>query len=234
MFAVADFTQCQKIVTALLNAGPDDFSFSVNVGDERFGTIGAASDQVKEAIYAADEQVFAAIAETEGHWARPDLMDWSSLLDHLDEIPAHIGKTGDVQILTAVASVYVGAQPATVAEIREWRRADNNSFGALGHQTAGNALAGYSEIRDNVIHFTGYRAAVKIVGPYTRGSSVLQSPSIYQVIVWVGALALLFPKEGSWLAKGSFMVGQQLRMLNDIRGLREIAPALEQYKEEKG
>src|ERR1700682_3785840 len=108
-----DFVQCQKQVLALLNAGPDDFSFSGNVGDERFGTIGAASEQVKEAILAADEQVVLAILETEGHWARPDFIDWCAPLAYLDEIPIHVGATGAVEISVSSAGVIVPGTPAT-------------------------------------------------------------------------------------------------------------------------
>lgn len=232
--AVADFSQCQKISLALLNAGPDDFSFSVNVGDERFGTIGGASDQVKEALHAADEQVYLAIAETDGHWARPDLMDWSALINHLEEIPSRIGAIGDVQILPWVGGTYVAGKPASTREIEMWRANDGNAFGSLAHNASGNLLGGRYAIQDSVMHLTGYRAAVKIIGPYTVSASVLQSPAIYQAVVWVGALALLFPKEGSWLAKASFMAGQQQRMLAQIRGNQQIAPALEQYQEAKG
>src|SRR6266540_3238721 len=125
--ALTDFVQCQKILLALANAGPDDFSFSVNVGDERLGTLGAPSDQVKEAIQGADEQVYLAIAETEGHWARPDLMVWSAALNHLDQFP-HIGSICDIKILPDAAGPAISGEPATVAEIREWRRASNNAF----------------------------------------------------------------------------------------------------------
>jgi hypothetical protein len=219
-------------VLALLNAGPDDFSFSVNVGDEEFGTIGAPSDQVKEAILASDEEVYLAIAETEGHWARPSLMDWSALLDHLDEIPDHIGSTGDVQILPWVGGTYVGGKQASVQEIELWRRNDNNAFGSLAHNGSGNSLGGRCTIRDGVIHLTGYRAAVKIIPPFARSSSACQSPNIYQTAVWVGALAKTFPKIN--LSKAAFMSGQQVRMLNEIRGNLKVAPVLEQYEGAKG
>jgi hypothetical protein len=230
--AVVDFTQCQKICLALLNAGPDDFSFSVNVGDERFGGLGAASDQVKEAIQAWDEQVVLAILETEGHWARPDYVDWSALLDHLAEIPTHVGATGDVQILPAVGATYVAGKEASVQEIELWRLNTNNAFGSLAHNALGNSLGGRFTIRDNVIHLTGYRAAVKI-GTYTR-TSVCQAPAIYQLVVWAGALTMLFPKEGLWLQKAAFLLGQAQRMLGEIRGNLAVAPALEQYEGAKG
>lgn len=229
---VVDFVQCQKIVLALLNAGPDDFSFSVNVGDEEFGTIGAVSDQAKEAILASDEEVYLAIAETEGHWARPSLMDWSSLLDHLDELPDKLGEPGDVQILPWVGATYVGGKQASVQEIELWRRNDNGAFGSLAHNASGNSLGGRFTIRDGVIHLTGYRAAVKIVSPYVRNASACQSPNIYQAAVWVGALAKTFPKIS--LTKAAFMSSQQARMLSEIRGNLKVASVLEQYEEAKG
>lgn len=229
---VVDFVQCQKIVLALLDAGPDDFSFSVNVGDERFGALGSPSDQVKEALQSWDERVYVAIAETIGHWARPALMDWSSLLAHLDEIPDHIGDVGDVQILPAVGETYVAGQPASVAEIREWRRSKDGAFGSLAHNAVKNAIGGYFEIRDNVIHFTGHQAAVKIISPYVRNSNACQSPRVYQIVVWVGALSLLFAK--LQLAKASFLAVQAERMIAEIRGNLTVAPVLEQYKEARG
>lgn len=230
---LVDIIQCQKICLALLNAGPDDFSFSVNVGDERFGAIGAPSSSVIEAILGSDEQVYLAIAETEGHWARPNLMDWSAAIAHLDEIPSHIGSTGDVQILPSVGSTYVAGKRASVEKIEMWRANSDNAFGSLAHNAVGNSLGGRYTIRDNVMHLTGYIAAVKIVPPYTR-TAACQSPAIYQVAVWVGALAMLFPREGSWLAKASFMAQQQARMLGQIRGNAMVAPVLEQYEEARG
>lgn len=230
--AVVDFVQCQKMCLALLNAGPDDFSFSVNVGDERFGTLGAASDQVKEAILAADEQVVLAILETEGHWARPDFVDWSALLNHLDEIPAHVGATGDVQILPWVGGTYVGGKSASVEEIELWRLNTNGAFGSLAHNASGNVIGGRYTIRDEVMHLTGYRAAVKIA-TYAR-TSVCQAPAIYQLTVWATALTYLFPKEGSWLQKAAFLAGQVANQMAAIRGNLQVAPALEQYQEAKG
>jgi hypothetical protein len=230
--AVVDFTQCQKICLALLNAGPDDYSFSVNVGDERFGTLGAASDQVKEAILAADEQVVLAILETEGHWARPDYVDWSGQLDYLDEIPTHVGKTGQVEILVSNGGAYVPGVPATIEEIRMWRGADSSSFGSKAHNASGSAVAGYFAIRDNVVQFTGYRLAVKL-GTYTR-TSVCQAPAIYQLTVWAMALTYLFPKEGSWLQKAAFLAGQVANQMAAIRGNLVVAPELESYEEVKG
>ncbi|SRR6266567_8629004 len=231
---VTDFVTCQKIILALLDAGPDDFSFSVNVGDEQYGAIGAASDQVKEAIFGADEQVYLAIAETLGHWARPDLMDWSALLDHLVELPMHIGATGDVQILPWVASSYVAGKPATVEEIEQWRSNDNNAFGSLAHNASGNSLGGYYCIRDDVFHLTGYRGAIQIVSPYTRSASLCQSPSLYQNAVWAGAAATMFAKQLNGLAKATFLAGEFRRMLAEIRGNLQAAPALEQFAEVKG
>src|SRR6266568_8376848 len=113
MLPVVDFTQSQKMVLALGNAGPDDLAWSVNVGDERLGQIGSPSDQAKEAILIADEGIILAGLAAEGWFGRPDFMDWSALLDHLTELPSHYGATGDVQILPWVGSTYVAGKPAS-------------------------------------------------------------------------------------------------------------------------
>jgi hypothetical protein len=230
--AVTDLTTCQKMVMALTNSGPDDFSWSVNVGDERFGATGAASDQAKEAIFESDEAVVLAILETEGHWARPDFTADSSALAYLDEIPTHIGSTGDVKIVVSNGGVTVPGRPATVEEIFEWRTNLNNAFGSLAHNAVGNAIAGYYSIKDNIAHFTGYTLTLKLA-TFTR-TAACQSPNIYQNAVVVGALATLFPKEGSWLSKAQFYYAQQQRMLGEIRSNLAVAPVLEQYESVKG
>lgn len=231
--AVVDFTQAQKQVIALLNAGPDDLSYSVNVGDDRFGVEGAASDQIKEAILESDEEIILAGLETDGWFARADFMDWSGLLDHLDELPTRYGSLGAVKIQPWVGGTYIGGKPATVEEIELWRRNTNNAFGSLAHNGSNNSLAGYFAVRDSIVHFTGYRLNVQIA-TYTRNASACQSPAIYQGMVVAGALAKCFAKDGGSLAKAEFYQRQFLQSLVWIREARTIAPLLEQYQEAKG
>lgn len=230
--AVVDFVQCQKQCLAILNAGPDDYSFSTLVGDERFGTLGIPSDQVKEAILAADEQVCLAILETPGHWARPDYVDWSPLLDYLDEVPAHIGATGAVRITVSNGGSLVPGLVSTINEIILWRSNQNGAYGSLQHDAVNNLLAGNYAIRDNIVYFTGAKMAVRI-GTFTRSALVCQAPAIYQLTVWIGALVNLFPKEGSWLQKAAFLSSQLVNQMAAIRGGLAVEPVLDQYEEVK-
>jgi hypothetical protein len=229
--AVVDFTTCQKMVLALGNWGPDDLSWSVNVGDETVGVIGAASDQVKEAILQKDEEIILAGLETDGWFARTDFMDWSALLDHLDELPSHYGSPGAVKIQPWVGGTYISATPATPEEIKLWRANANNAFGSLAHNATNSQIAGFFAIRDKIIHLTGYRASVMLAA-FARNSGACQAPAIYQGMVVAGALALVLAK--SFPGKAGFYHQQFLQCLTWIREGKTIAPAIEQYEEVNG
>lgn len=190
-FTVADLTTLKKAELALLNSSS---AYAATSDDDKF-----TDGEIAEYIFEGDERTYVAIAETEGHWARPDIMTWSAdVTTYLDEVPAHLGELGDVQIkYVAADSVYQLALPMTRKEIEIYRR-DTDSYLNATHAASGTLVAGYFDpeaLKDGVCAWTGYALQVRRVASYARVAT-LQSPSEYTGLILAHALSLGFTKDG--------------------------------------
>lgn len=221
-FTVADLTTLKKIVLDTLNAST---AYSSTTDDDKF-TDGA----VAEYVFEGDERFFTAIAETREHWARPDIMDWSSdVTTYLAEVPAHLGDLGEVRIkYVSTDSVYQLAKPARREEIEIIRRNTDSTFTA-NHNAAGTLSAGYFDpdaLRDGVCAFTGYAFQVRVIASYAR-TTALQSPSNYLSGILAHALSLGFSKDGldpnlaSYYSKEA--MSRELQVRGNARSLPEMA-----------
>ncbi len=189
-FTIANKTGIYEFVLAELNAST---AYAATTDDDKF-----TDGQIAEAVYQADERYFVAIAETKGHWARPDIMNWSAdVTAYLDEVAAHTGELGDVRIkYVSTDTGYQLANPLPREEIEIIRRNTDSTFNAA-HNASGTITAGYFDpeaLNDGVCAFTGYAMQVRIAF-YVRTAS-LQSPEAYSSAISAHALANLFATDG--------------------------------------
>jgi hypothetical protein len=177
-FTVADLTTVTKIALATVNASS---AYAATSDDDKFTT-----SEIQEWVFEGDERVYVAIAETVGHYARPDIMTWSAdVTTYLDETPAHLGELGDVQIkYVSTDSAYQLALPMNRKEIEIYRR-DTDSYLNATHAATGTLVAGFYDpeaLKDGVCAFTGYALQVRRVASYLR-TAALQSPSEYAALI---------------------------------------------------
>lgn len=132
-FTIIDLATMKKIGLAVLNASS---AYSSSSDDDKF-----TDGEIAEMIFQGDERCYVAIAETKGHYARPDIMTWSSdVTTYLDEVPAHLGELGDVQIkYVSTDSVYQLAKPMMRQEIEIYRR-DTDSILNATHAATGTLV----------------------------------------------------------------------------------------------
>lgn len=190
-FTIADLATLKKIGLAVLNASS---AYAATSDDDKF-----TDGEIAELLFEGDERVYVAIAETVGHWARPDIMTWSSdVTTYLDEVPAHLGELGDVQIkYVSGDSVYQLALPMSRKEIEIYRR-DTDSYLNATHAASGTLVAGYYDpeaLKDGVCAFTGYALQVRRVVSYLR-TAALQSPSEYTSLILAHFASMAFTKDG--------------------------------------
>lgn len=189
-FTVANVTTVTKQVLSTLNASS---AWAATSDDDKFVTA-----EVTEAVLEADEQVYLAICETSGHWARVEIMAASTdLTVQGQEIPSHIGDIGEVTITHVSGdSSNKLANPMDRKEIEIYQR-DTDSILNAAHAASGTLVAGYYDpkaLMDGIAYFTGYAMQVRIA-TYTR-TALCQSPEVYASAIVAGALSTLFTKDG--------------------------------------
>lgn len=186
-------TQVTLAVAASTTVSNASVSFGGRFDDDKF-----AIQLIEESLIQGDERFYTAIAETVGHWARPEIMAWSSdITTYLDEVPAHLGELGDMQIkYVSSDSAYQLAKPMSRQEIEIYRR-DTDSFLNAAHAASGTLVAGYYDpeaLKDGVCAFTGYALQVRIA-TYTR-TSALQSPEAYSAGILAHGASEMFTFDG--------------------------------------
>lgn len=224
-FTVADLTTLKKIGLAVLNASSAYASVS---DDDKF-----TDGEIAELLFQADERCYVAIAETKGHYARPDIMTWSAdVTIYLDEVPPHLGELGDVQIkYVSTDSVYQLGKPMARQEIEIYRR-DTDVYLNATHAATGTLAAGYFDpeaLKDGVCAFTGYALQVRRVASYLR-TSALQSPSEYAALILDHFASVAFSKDGLDPELAKYYSGLASDREGLIRGSAKILTELPEMK----
>lgn len=155
--------------------------------------------EIIEAIFEADQRVCLTIAETMGHWARPDLLILSGSIASGSPIPSHTSVPAEVLVQKVTAGAYLPGARADLQDIANWNAntgtAPNDVYGTLGPAAAGSALSGYCNVdNDGYLYYTGADAKIRLF-QYTR-TTALQAPNVYEDAVVSGALSTLYLKDG--------------------------------------
>lgn len=189
-FTVASLTNLKKQCLAVLNASS---SYNSVTDDDKF-----VDGEIAEALLEGDERFWLAIAETVGHWARPDIMTESGdITTNGAEMTSHTGELGEVTIkYVSGDSDYKLGKPLKREEIEIILR-DTSSIFSAAHSASGTLTAGYYDpeaLKDGVIYFTGYAFRARLAA-YTR-TAACQSPENYATGILAHAWGVLFSVDG--------------------------------------
>lgn len=153
--ANSDITKIVPRVTWIIGARGS--AFDTTVSDDRF-----ILEEIERAIIETESEIVRTLAEAY-HPMRSTFLNWSVDLTNESAVPAHVGQIEAVKIKPYSASAtYNMAESTSRDNIRAWRANVNNVFDAAAHDQNGSALAGYYNITNNIISFTGSVAQVNI------------------------------------------------------------------------
>jgi hypothetical protein len=227
-------------VTVSPNAGATvvgaTVSYGGQLGDDRRSLL-----ELRDVARIADEAHYLPLAETKGHWQRPEIevlsVDIANGANLGTTIP-RIGPLGRVLIQTGPLDAYL---PGTRAEAEEIRRlqantgvAPNDTYGSLAHNVAGSQIGGYFWMPEdeNTVQYTGSSLKIYYVPTYTRGID-LKSPQIFTGSIVSFMVAYLLAKEGSRTPElASVHRGYADAIINGIRANEAKVPTMEEYQSE--
>ncbi len=193
-----------NLVTAVLNASPGVYGTST----VPLFTTG----EIDDAVDAADQTVIGVIIDTIGHRARSQYVELVSISDG-GQITGNFN--GGV-LVDGREGVHT-----TPGNLSTKKRNPNT--------ISNDTKNGYYCIQGNTFNFIGSTAQVEVV-TYEVGGGTLASPPEYVHAVIAGALAILFPKEGSNVEAASHFFNQQVAILDMIRKGATYLPAVTPFK----
>jgi hypothetical protein len=177
----ADLTKVTARVLWII--GAQSASFNDVVSDDRF-----VQEEVKRAVVEAEEEVARIICEI-SHPQRVTFLTSSSVA-HSSVIPQHIGPIERVVITRWTGDSGVDGEKTSRDNILRWRQNLNNIFGTLAHNATNSPLAGYYNITDDVLYFTGQSAVVHYCN-YTPNFTSLQIDASFEHMLVPGAVVRL-------------------------------------------
>lgn len=213
--AVTDIATVRKRVISLLMANRlSPYGGVVGTGSSTNSRY-QSTQEITDAALEADSLIVETIIGTAGHPYASQFMVESPDIATGGLIPAHTGVQGIVRVDGVVARL-AGSQ-AEISEI-------------LANPTLyPNASKWYVINGNNIVH-TG--AVAKVTYPvFTPGTTVCQSPNVYESAVVAGAISLL-AKDGSVTPELYGAMGQFFqRCLQMIAGMQTVLPPVEQAEQ---
>ncbi len=198
--------------------------------------------ELREGAFEGDEAHYLPLAETTGHWLRPELLTLSPGIAHAAELGAiipRIGPLGRVFIRVHPLGAYETGTRAEAEEIRRLRAntgiAPNNIYGSLAHNVAGSQIGGFFWMPpdENTVQYTGDSLKVYYVPTYTRGAD-LKSPEIFTGSIASFVVARLLAKEGAKTpGHATVHAAYSEAVINGIRANEQKIPAtVEEFQQE--
>lgn len=182
---VADIAKLTARVSWII--GARSTAFDATISDDRF-----IQEEIRRALIETESEVVRTLCEAY-HPMRTSFLAWSSDLANGDPIPAHYGQIEAVRIKPyTAAGTYDLAESTSRENIRLWRANTSSIFDAIAHDAAGSALAGYYNITNQTITFTGNVAQVKTcsyVPDYT--TPALQIDNSLDTVIVAGTIPRL-------------------------------------------
>lgn len=212
--------RCRRRVIFILNAGPDDRTYTDSVTD----TGKYADSEITESIKEADIEICNDIIETVGHPYRSFFLTTGAATEITTngaDVPAHIGEKSIVEYWDGSAWKMAELAPnaSAVARYRKY---------ASSYGDAATDVEQYYFIEDDSIYFTASKVRVKVAS-FTSTDAVIQSPRVYERAVSLGGLCGLL-KDGGDAQMFDWYYRQYLNSRSIIRNNQLIIPKIEQFK----
>lgn len=153
---IANIQKTTARASWLLDTRADGAVFNNTIADDRF-----IQEEFIRAAIETESEIVRALAEAY-HPKRVQFLAWSSDLADGDTLPAHLGQAEAVQIAVTSSSAFKIGESTTRSNIDVWRENYNKMFDPIDHNITGTNLAGYFNITEQTIRFTGTKARAKI------------------------------------------------------------------------
>ena len=170
----ADFTRIRKRVTEILNAN-DAGTFSETIS-ARNKTRNA--DAIEAACIEAAMRVMQTVCEPVGSEYRKDFLQ-TVPVNYKDTMPVRVGKPSMVEIEPYAGGAWREADQKDYRKIEAWRRNPNNIYDNIAHNAAGSSLAGFYDIWNDIIYFTGNACRVT-VAVVSRDDVTTKIPDVWE------------------------------------------------------
>lgn len=227
-------TQVTLAIPAVLGVVGTTVSYGGRLGDDRRNLL-----ELREGAFEADEDFYMPLAETVGHWVRPDIVSLSASIPNGSEVPEHIGALGQALIQIGPADAYLPGKPAEFEEIARLR--DNNgtdpldTYGSKAHNVTGSQIGGLYRVSEDgtYVNYTGSDCKIPLVPAYSRGTD-LKSPLIFTGAIASRLVARLMAKEGSRSPEmAQIHAAYSQGVIDAIRANKKALPDLEQFETRK-
>lgn len=187
----ADETTVRQRVTEILNAcAPGTFSSTIATN-----YLDRNASAIQEAVREAALMIARAICSNPNHVHRGVYVSGTpTALTHGGELPDMAGEGDLVEIQPVAAGSYIVGTPRTAQEIDSYRSNVSSLYNSVGHTTANSPLAGYYNISQGRIRFTG-NAAQMYHPTISRSTASSLVPDEYED-TWVKLSVGLCLKEG--------------------------------------
>jgi glycosyltransferase involved in cell wall biosynthesis len=139
---VASMDRVGARVVWLINARGDDFAFEVD--DDRFNKF-----EIAQAIVETEFEIVQLLADIQ-HPHRTNFQLWLDV-EHGEQVPKHLGRIEAVKSLSACGDD-VMMEPTARSNIKFWKE---NHADIFSEEACGGDLAGYYNLTNDVITFTG-------------------------------------------------------------------------------
>jgi hypothetical protein len=216
--AVADIAKTVARIIWTIGARNDGGAFDNSVSDDRF-----IQEEIIRAAVETEAEIVRALCEG-NQPARIPFMAWSASLNNGDNLPVHIGEVEAVEITTGSGTVI--GEATTRDNIKAWRLNHNSRYGSLAHTAAGAITAGYFNITNQTIVFTGVSAKVKIC-TFTPNYTAHQITNDFESGIIAGAIPKL-NKTGVPPSLVTHYENQYSNWLSAIRNGHKSLPPIQQ------
>lgn len=226
-------TQVTLANAAVVTVAGATVSYGGRLADDRRNLL-----ELREGAFESDEDFYLPVAETVGHWARPDIVTLSASIVNGAEVPEHIGDIGEVLIQVGAAQPYLPGKPAEFEEIARLRAntgaAPLNVYGSQAHDAVGSQIGGYFRVSEDgtYVNYTGSDCKIPLVPAYSRGSD-LKSNLIFTGPIASRLVARLMAKEGSRSPEmAQIHAAYSQGCIDAIRANKKAMPSLESFEQQ--
>lgn len=194
--------------------------------------------ELRDLAFEADEAHYLALAETKGHWLRPEIftaIDGIPNDTDLGVLMPRLGPLGRVFIQVANDGPYEPGRRAEPEEIARIRANAGGVYGDVAHNIEGSPLGGYFWMPEdeNWILLTGTSAKIFRVEPYFRGAA-LRSPEIFTGSLASHIVAKALAKEGARTPEQARMHASYCEaVINGIRSYEQKVPTFDEFQREQ-